>query len=381
MKLFGITHRVDDGTPIMRLPKLLKVSIGLPVGPAIKVWIGPTNEWHVSVGTGNAAKVSTFKTATEAEKFYWPARRSAPMVKYPSKINHFTFTKPVVENEREAYVPDFPAIERHGATPRSVDIVFLDDDPLNGSYQMWSQTELKCKGDGIDAMRHVTIADTEDEKESAKMAAANGEKYYAIKSGCWTCNCPYAKESAPGKPSPCKPGGDLRFQLVSDLRVGGYSYFHTTGFRSIAQLFSCLEQIKALTGGRLAGVPLQMVLRPYKTNHNGQAATQYGVHLQFRAESMAALRRNLIEQAIAFRIAAIGEEKALPAAESKMIEGPAESAGIEEGEDAPMSAGAMVAEFYPDGIADGETEEVPTNPTDQKAAGLAERIKEAGEKK
>ncbi len=75
---------------------------------------------------------------------------------------------------------------------------------------------------------------------------------------------------------------------------------HTTGYRSISQIFSSLYRLKTLTGDRLAGIPLKMVLRPYRTNHNGQAATQYGISLEFRAEDVESLRRNLIDQAFSF---------------------------------------------------------------------------------
>ena len=71
---------------------------------------------------------------------------------------------------------------------------------------------------------------------------------------------------------------------------GGTAVFDTTGWRSGSNLFSCMEQIRTITGrgnpeeGVVAGIPLRLVLRPYRTSHNGQPSTQYGVSLQLRAE-------------------------------------------------------------------------------------------------
>ena len=75
--------------------------------------------------------------------------------------------------------------------------------------------------------------------------------------GCWVCNCPYSKERD-GKPSPCKPSGDLRFQLSRNIpAVGSTALLHTSGYRSIIQIFSAVERIKELTGGRIARNPAE----------------------------------------------------------------------------------------------------------------------------
>jgi hypothetical protein len=198
--------------------------------------------------------------------------------------------------------------------------------------------------------------------------------------------CSYRDEVVKGNreyPSPCKPGGSLRFQLANNIRVGGTAYYHTTGYRSISQIFSCIEQIKALTGGRLAGIPLKMVLRSYTTKHNGQSATQYAVSLEFRAEDLQALRKNLIEQAFRFRqLAGVPTPRAVPA----LIEAPAEAALEEDGEEAPVAAQTMADEFYSGGPDDdGDSglgdpaEEAPAPQghaaaTNAKTAALAEKL-------
>lgn len=382
--LYGITHETN-GDLIIREPKILKVGIGLPKGPALNVWIAPDGKWKVRFGYKNdEAKTATLSTRKAAEDLFHDKLASAPVCPFPRKIGYFTFSKPSIDDSgKEQFLPDFDAIEAHGPTPTEIDIVLLDDDPFAGAYQMWSSSELRCKGDGINAMRLVTMA-TGDEKPAAQLAIEAGEKYFAI-GGCWTEGCPYSKETTRnGKPQPsaCKPGGDLKFQLASNIRVGGTAYLHTTGFRSISSIFSSLHRISALTGGRLSGIPLKMVLRPFKTNHNGQSATQYAVALEFRAPDVATLRQKLLETVFEYRAAA---GITAPAQHTRAIEAPVVDAVTDvEDDDPPIGAEAMAAEFYPEATDEPEVDGATTAPaasapiaaaTEEKTAGLAEKMK------
>lgn len=389
--MFGLTH-AEDGAPIIREARILKVGIGLPRGRALNCWIHNDGKWYFRIGKKGPDGKLKIETATprglatraDAEAFYRDNYAKADLVAYPRKLGFFTFTRPVISDEGEIFEPDFPAIEAHGTTPTEIDIVFLDDNPFDGAYQMWSTSELKCKGDGINAMRVLSMGSAES--KGWQEAKDGGEKYFPIVDGCWIRGCPYAEETE-GKPSPCKPGGDLRFQLARNIRVGGSAYFHTSGFRSIAQIFSSLERIKTLTGGRLAGIPLKMVLRPYRTKHNSQPATQYGVGLEFRAEDIESLRRNLIEQAWKFRDLAGITAPPQP----RLIESvPTEPAGADEDDDdLPITAQVMASEFYPEEFEDADPPLVPaTAPqanqakaaTDTKTAALTERLAEMQQK-
>jgi hypothetical protein len=366
--MFGLTHE-RDGMPIMREPRILKVGIGLPRGRGLEVWQHPTDKlWYFrkaipKKGPGKGVDwellnaKSGIPTREKAEEFYYAQYPKAEIVNYPRKLSFFFFTKPVVMDDGgEAFVPDFEAIEAHGPQPREIDIVFLDDNPFTGAYQMWSTSELRCKGDGINAMRVLSMANSHEEQELKKLAEAKGERYFPIVGGCWTGGCQYAG-------SDCKPGGDLKFQLAQNIRVGGTAYFHTTGFRSISQIFSSLERIKSLTGGRLTGVPLKMCLRPYKARHEGKTSLQYGVSLEFRAEDVGMLREKLAAQVWSFNNAlnaptqynpGIGRAIAGPVRglAPRAIE-PAEEpvSGIAEGDEHPLGAAVIHDEFY---ASDGE---------------------------
>lgn len=303
-RCFGITHTADGGYPIVREPKLLKVGIGVPRGKGIHVFMTVDGQdrsvWKVVVGTkkDNTKQYVAF-TRAEAEEIYEREYRTAPERGHPAKLPYFTFSRMRADGVME---PDFAAIEAHGPMPTELDIVFLSDTPLEASYAMWGAAELRCKGDGINAMRSVNFAQG-GEKAVVDELRQSGEKFFPVVNGCATRGCPYTK----GEPPPCKPSGDLKFQLANNLRVGGTAYFHTTGYRSISQLFSALHVFRTLTGGgnpdhgRVAGIPFKFVVRAYQTKHNGQVATQYGVSLEFRAETVAALRTSLIEQASQFK--------------------------------------------------------------------------------
>ena len=222
-------------------------------------------------------------------------------------------------------------------------MIFLDNWPLEQSMQTWTATELKCEGNGIDARRRVDWAKSPEEQKLADKAKAAGEKYFDIINGCYSRGCPFAAGDRPL----CKPHSRLNLQLAYNPMLGGTAVFDTTGWRSGGNLFSCLEQIRTITGrgnpddGVVAGIPLKMVLRPYRTSHNGQAATQYGVSLQLRAEDAASLMRKAIGQADQFRMI-VGAPKLIEARTEETAEETVEHLSEQ------AEAKSMEAEFYPD---------------------------------
>lgn len=297
--MYGLNHAYD-GTPIVRVQKLVKVGIGQPKGPAIMVWI-ENEKWRGSLGyKSKSTNVTTFNLddRARAEAWYRAKKKEAPTCNFPRKLPFFSFTRQVGDGSFE---PDFDAIEKHGSTPTELDILFLNNDPLEAAYQMWSKSELRCTGDGLHAERSFNLARTDDEKKLVEESKLQGARFFPVLDGCWTNGCKYV-----GQKDGCKPHADLRFQLFNSLRVGGTAYFTTTGMRSIRQMFSAIHEFKAMTGGgdanagRIAGVPFTLTVRPYQTNHDNQPATQYGVSLEFRAKNIDELRKGLVEQAANF---------------------------------------------------------------------------------
>jgi hypothetical protein len=339
--LYGITHNID-GSSRAQDPRIVKVGIGLPKGKAIHVYIDSSDKWAVIVGAKkDNIVISRFNTKNEAHKFYQEAKMKAPEREAPQKLPYFTFSRVSPDGSFE---PEWDVIMEHGPIPTEIDIVFVKDEPLDASYEMWTKTELKCKGDGMDAMRINSMAVRDQEKVAAASAIASGQKFFPMKRACREYGCPHAK-SVDGKASACKPHGRLLFQLLCSPRLGSTAYFDTTGFRSISQLYSCIETFKGVTGrgessgGFVAGIPLTMVLRPYRTAHNGQSATQFGVSLEFRADSAVELKRQLINKATEFRL-----ERGTPVEE--LNPAPIDITTEEEDEEIPpATAAAMNAEF------------------------------------
>jgi hypothetical protein len=345
--LYGITHDAATKQPLIREPRILKVGIGLSKGRACDVWIHRDGKWKVRVGykKGSESKVFTCDSAAQARKVYDEQYPGAPVCPYPRKSPFFIFTQGITDaNGLQVFTPDWDAIQAHGATPTAIDIVFTNDNPFDGNYQMWSTSELKCKGDGVDAMRVLSMATSIEEKQAATESKEAAEKFFPIIKGCWTCGCPYSQPTVEGgkeRPSPCKPGANLVFQLAKDVRLGATAYYHTTGLSSIANIFSSLQTIKMLSGGRLAGIPIRMSVMPKKTMHNGQPGLAYAVVLQPHPEA----GRRLIS-ALMGSVFGDGTEKRQIASPLVADETPVEAE--DDTEDEPITADNMTAEFYPE---------------------------------
>jgi len=372
-KMFGLTHQ-PDGTAIVRVPRVIKVGIGLPKGKDIHAYIDNAGGWKVRMGD----KVTAFASKEEARKFYRANKDLAPDKHFPRKLEYFTFSRP---DGTGSFDPDFDAIEAHGAFPREIDILFTDDRPLQASFQMWTQTELKCQGDGINAMRVLSMAANEEENRLVEQAKNNGEKYFPIVDGCWTRDCPYSKASTgPGGKeiaAPCKPHARLQFQLLFAPRLGGVAQFDSTSFRSISQLFSSLHTFYKFTGqgnpdaGYVSGIPLKLVLSPFKIVHNGKSGKAYAVSLEFRTEDATQLRKKLLEHAMEFRRAI-----APPIEIQKQIEAVAEHDDEEDFEPRGtiQEATAFTAEFTEgDGEEDETVPDVPETGSIEEAAEVAIR--------
>lgn len=359
--MVGLTH-TEEGVPIIKAPRTLKVGIGIPKGRAIRVFIHPSGQWYVMKGEQKASGLkeaaSIFNTRAEAEAFYHAEKESAPEVTYPRRLPYFTFSKPgITAKGGEVYEPDFDAIEAAGPVPTEIKVVFMSQDPFDGAYQMWSATELRCKGDGIDAERSVTF---EPNNPAAIEAKAEGKRTFPILGGCWTRGCQYANGD-------CKVGSSLSFQLARSVRIGGTAFFHTTGFRSTRDIFSSLEEIKTLvqmvTGRSIVGIPMSLKLRPYITKKDGKAATQYAVRVEMDSVEISKLQQKLMSQSMqaqTLQIAANPEE-------------------IVEADTDDIPAAAMAAEFYPE----AEDDEVPVAQAAQASVAevkTAEKQASAGER-
>lgn len=400
-RVYGLTHQTD-GTPIIRVPRVTKVSIGMPAGPQIWVAMTDSKTWFIWANQKEIVYKGTDKEL--AQKRYELAIDKGIAIgknakgedvelklgkgegvivrKFPVKLPYFTFTKP---NADGTFDPDWDAIEAHGRYPTEIDVVFTDDEGLAAGYQWWGSSELKCWGDGLIGMRTHSLAITDEQKLLSADSKKLGERFFPVLDGCYTNGCEYAqptmkngKEQAPA----CKPHGRLQFQLVSALRLGGVAQFDTTGRRSTNQLFSCIQTFLKFTGagsvdrGFLAGIPLKLVLRPFKPGKEKGIA--YAVSLEFRADSITTLRNKIIEAGTMFRQAMV-VEASTPAPVSRQLA--AVPLSVQPGNAAAITAEFSEGEHDDDEPVTGEPKQTDSEKvaavSDAKLQSLQERVTQA----
>lgn len=343
MPLIGITHSLT-GQPLVRLAKTLKVGIGYPKGKAIHVYLDRSGQWTIELGTGKDRTLKKFGTRRDLQMAYAELSKTAPERRFPGKFGYFTFQRVSIDG---TFTPDWDAIELHGPLPTEVGIVFLDNAPLRQQMEWWTAAELKCSGDGRNAMRRLSEAKTKEEQRAAAEASGRGEQFFQINNGCFAYGCPISRGEKPF----CKPHSRLQFQLVNAPALGSTCTFDSTGFRSATQLFSSLQQIQTITGrgnpedGVVAGIPLTLKLLPYKTSHNGQPSTQFGVTLYLKAGDVMELVRKAINAGDEFRQIAASARLQLGA-------GDIEQAAAEQMLSEAAEAVAMESEFYPAEVGD-----------------------------
>lgn len=90
----------------------------------------------------------------------------------------------------------------------------------------------------------------------------------------------------------CKANGVLRVKIEQARTIGGVYLFRTTSMNSIRQLLDSMNSISAITGGTLAGYPLNLVVEPkrLRPRPNKPAHIGYVVNLIFKADEDAFLR-------------------------------------------------------------------------------------------
>lgn len=137
----------------------------------------------------------------------------------------------------------------------------------------------------------------------------------------------------------CKPYGRLNLVIGDSDELGGF-VFRTTGFNSIRTLTARLQYFAAVSGGHLAGMPLELKLRGKSTTQSHRSAIYYadlvvrsGLTLNeaiAQAQELATQR-----QAAGFDQQALDEAAKLGYANGSF-------------EDSPEEAADIVEEFYPE---------------------------------
>jgi len=80
-------------------------------------------------------------------------------------------------------------------------------------------------------------------------------------------------------------------------RFGGVYKFRTTSVITAQQLYGSLQLIQTMTGGVLAGLPLQLVVRPVNVSPEGKLTTVYVVHVEIIAENIPDIHQRALDVA------------------------------------------------------------------------------------
>jgi hypothetical protein len=173
-------------------------------------------------------------------------------VTYPRAIDHF---KPeFVDKQHEDRFHQL-----YGEQPKRIRVAFGHDDPEK-VFPQWfklygKSTGLKCKGDNETAGRW-------QDGEIREVECIGPEE------------CPYSLENGQnGKPG-CKRMASLQFFIhgIPELAV---FQINTTSYHSIVNINTQLSLLSQLTGGRIAGVWVDLVLQPQQVQAEGKAKTVY----------------------------------------------------------------------------------------------------------
>lgn len=317
--IFGITNK-EDGTPIVRLTKAYKVSIGIPA-TGDRNYPEKSDHFHIRAKSGKGEWIDDKAFMAKLQEQYMP----------------------IVDTENGKVRPPL----------REFDIVFLSDDiedVFRTEYAWWAASEKKCSGDGKDAKRSLLAI---PEKERAQYA---GQRLVPWKN-CGN-GCPELEKGL------CKPTGELLFIFKDRPTMGAVAAYTTTSYESIRRIFSSLQTIQSVTGGRLKGIPFKIVVRPGKTRYEqaGQmkSGTAYFVNIEFRQDDYANLVPMLLEQSAKY-------ERSLTVGR-KMLAGALEDDDVVDVEVTPEheKAKEMTSEFFPNNR-DGRTMSVEER--DKLAAG------------
>lgn len=165
--------------------------------------------------------------------------------------------------------------EMYGDKPRSIDIIFPTE-RVEEFFPQWyrrygSGSGLLCKGDGELA--------TELNRETGELREIE----------CTPERCQWFQKKQ------CRQVGTLLFLLPYVAGLGAWQ-IDTSSFNSIVNVNSGIDFIKKLTGGRIAMIPLKLVLRPKDVQVDGKKKTVHVLdlaHEQVRlADVLSALKKS-----------------------------------------------------------------------------------------
>ena len=188
------------------------------------------------------------------------------------------------------------------------------------------------------------------------------------KDGMETLPCPAPEGCALAQGGACKPYGRLNVRIGEDDPLGSF-IFRTTGFNSIRTLAARLAYFQAISGNRLACLPLELRLRAKSTRQS------YGKPI-FYADLT--LREGWTLEQTLLEAQRVEEERQHSGFDQQALD-QAARAGLANGafEDSAEEAPDIIEEFYPDpGQATSASADARATPS-QRVTQLRDSLKQA----
>lgn len=267
----------------------------------------------------------------------------------PERDDEFTITTQI--QGREGWIPhpvDQNLRGAEGGKLRAIPVWLPFNDPdlvLRANYSMFDRKTGRplCVGNG----------------STCRRSTVEGVK---------SLPCPAPEACVLADSGGCKPYGRLNVRIGEDDELGTF-IFRTAGFNSIRTLAARLHYLKAVSGGLLASLPLELRLRGKSTTQSLGTPIFY-VDLTTRQGSSLAATLEQAREVDADRRAAGFDQEALDAAARQGFSLGAFEESAEEGAE-------VVEEFYPEQAASSEVVAIPSESASlgQKLANRASRVK------
>jgi hypothetical protein len=220
---------------------------------------------------------------------------------------------------------------------RSIPVQMLFNDPdlnLRAHYTLFDRSTARpvCVGDG----------------ESCKRVTSQGLA---------SLPCPGPDACAFGQDG-CKPYGRLNLVIGDSDELGSF-VFRTTGFNSIRTLTARLQYFAAVSGGYLAGMPLELKLRGKSTTQSHRSAIYYADLVVRSGLTLKEAIAQAVDLAVQRQMAGFDQKALDEAARLGYANGSFE--------DSPEEAADIVEEFYPESPVPEERGEHAEPATDSEA--------------
>lgn len=255
----------------------------------------------------------------------------------PEKDDQFTITSQVQNRDGWVLHPiDEELRKAQGGKIRSIPMRLMFNDPdlnFRANYSFFDRQTGRpiCVGNGDTCKRYTT-----DEIES------------------FPCPSPDACELAKG--GNCKPYGRLNVILGEEDALGSF-IFRTTGFNSIRTIVARLQYLKAVSGDRLACIPLELRLRG-KSTRQSHGSSIYYVDITIRSGTTINEALEQAKKTEQERKEAGFDQDAL----DKIV-----YLGLANGafEDNPEDAALVIEEFFPEAVQPEAVSTATPNQVDQ----------------